>query len=102
LRVETPLTKGLGDHRDQGLLAAAPRLQEARKVAAASQPRDRQLEAADACVEAALAVAVTVACAALRTLVACGAGDLSDLAFHELDEHQADRLAQHVGVLACQ
>jgi hypothetical protein len=102
LRVLTPFTKGLGDHRDERLLAPAPGLEEAREVAAASQARDRQLEAADARVPLALAVAVALREALRRALVALAAGELGDLSFHDLDQHQSHCLAQHVGVFARQ
>ena len=52
---------GLGHNSDQGLLGPAARLQEAREVAARSQARDGELEAAHAGVPGAFPVAVAIA-----------------------------------------
>ena len=51
---------GLLDHRDQRLLGGLARLEERREVRPLAQLGDAQLERAQACVEAALAIAVAV------------------------------------------
>src|SRR5665647_555138 len=93
---------GLGDDGHEGLLATPPRLQEAREVAAGAQTRDGQLQAADAGVPAALPVAVALAGALRRTLVAGGAGELSDLHLHELGHDRAHGLTHDVCLLAAE
>ena len=90
---------GLLDDGDQGLLAAAARLEEAGEVAARAQPRDGELDLAGAGLPAALAVAVAVRGALRALLVQTGADLLRDLGLHQLACEPGERLAQHVGVL---
>jgi hypothetical protein len=99
LRVLTPFTKGLLHNGDEGLLGARTGLQEAREVAAAAQPRDRQLEVADARLPETFAVAVAAREALRALLVQGGARLTGDLALHELAYEPGETLAQNVGML---
>src|SRR6266545_2673347 len=84
-------------HRDQRLLRASARLEEAGEVRATPQLRDRQLELAGACRPCPRPVAVAVRQPLLRgALAAGGANQLRHLDLHQLLHHPGQRLAQEV------
>jgi len=85
--------------RDQRLLAAAARLQEAGEVGAAPQARDLQGDLAGPRLPGALAVAVPVRHALGALLMQVGADLPGDLGLHELAHEPGERLSENVGVL---
>jgi hypothetical protein len=88
-------------HREEGAFGASPGFEQAREVAAIPDPRDRQVDRADAGIPAPLPVAVAAGQSSLRVSFAMGhAGDLGDLRFHHrLGEHpQAFSQEVHVPV----
>src|SRR5262249_20908341 len=88
---------GLLHDRDERLLAATSRLEEARKVAAAAQLRDRQFELAGARRPRPGPVAVSMREPLLRHSLAAGGADLlRHLCLHQLLHDPAQRLAQEV------
>ena len=88
------------DDRDEGLLAAPARLQEAREVAPPPQLRDRQLELAGARIPAAGPIAVALGQPLLgRPLAALGADQLGHLRLHQLLHDPDQRFAQVVDTL---
>jgi len=92
---------GLHHDRDDRLLAAPPRLQEAREVRRPRpRPRDRKLDLTDPGLPRALAVAVEVGDAIRRALAAAGARQRRDLRIHQLAHDQRHRIAQQVSMLA--
>ena len=91
---------GLLDHRQQRLLGAPARLQEAREVAALADLGDLQLDLARARVPAPRPIAVAMRRAILGpALTTLGADQLGHLELHHLRRDRLDRLADHVGVL---
>jgi hypothetical protein len=94
---------GLLDHRDQCLLRALARLQEARKVAALPQLGDLQVNLAGPRVPAPRAIPVAVRRSILRAALAeLGTDQLGDLGLHDLPRDRRHRLANHVRVLIAQ
>jgi hypothetical protein len=94
-----PVDIGLLDDRDQRLLRAAARRQEARKVRAVPQLGDGQLDRPDPGIPGPLPVAVTADHPDAAALTVTGTGGLGDLGLHQLLSQPAHGLAQHVGVL---
>jgi len=92
---------GLLHDRDERLLGAPARLQEAREVPRArAQLRDRELDRAHARVPLARPVAVALGRPSLRgTLAEPSAGQLAHLGLHQRVDHEPHRLADHVRVL---
>ena len=87
-------------HRQQRLLRAPPRLQEAREVAALADLGDLQLDLARARVPAPRPIPVAVRRPILGpALAALGADQLRHLELHHLRRDGLDRLADHVSVL---
>ena len=93
---------GLLHDRDQRLLGALARLQEAREVAALPDPRDLQLDLTRAGVPAPGPVAVAMRRAILRALTVRRADQLGNLALHQLLRDRPHRLADHVAMLLAQ
>jgi hypothetical protein len=87
---------GLLHHAQQCPLGTAPRLEQAREVAALTQPGDVEIEAADAGVPASLAIPVALGAASLGGSLAVDGADLG----RHLGLHQ--RLAQHAHSFAQQ
>ena len=91
---------GLLDDRQQRLLGALARLQEAREVAALPELGDLQLQLARARVPAPGPIAVAMRRAILGpALTTLRADQLGHLELHHLRRDGLDRLADHVGVL---
>ena len=92
-RVETPATYA-SDDREQGPLGAPPRLEQRGEVGPVADPRDGELDGADAGVPAPVAVPVAAGEAALGIPLAVGEpGELGHLRLH-------DRLGEHAHALA--
>jgi hypothetical protein len=88
--------------RDERLLRALARLQEAREEAALTDLRDLQLDLARARVPPPRAIAVAMRRTVLAALAVSRTDQLGDLGLHDLLRHRADRLADHVTVLLAQ
>jgi hypothetical protein len=93
---------GLLDDRDQRLLGALARLQEAREIRALADLGDLQLDLAGTRVPTPGAIAVAMRRAVLGALTALGADQLRDLGLHQLLRDRPHRLADHVSVLVAQ
>jgi hypothetical protein len=94
-----PAEVGLLDDRQEGPLGPPVRLEERREVAAVTDPRDRQLDRADAGVPAPVAIAVAVGQPTLRVALALGrSGELGHLGLHHGLRQQPDTLPQEIGV----
>ena len=93
---------GLLDHREQRLLGALARRQEAREVAALTDLGDLQLDLAGPGVPPPRSIAVAMRGAVLGAFAVLGADQLADLDLHELPGQPLDRLTQHVGMLVNQ
>ena len=95
-----PVDVGLLDDRDQGLLGPPARLQERREIATLPQFRDGQLQLPNPGIPAPLAVAVSLAPAAVRgALTQLSAGQCGRFGIHQLLDQPRDTVAQDVGVL---
>src|SRR4051812_8709594 len=93
---------GLLDDRDERLLGALARLQEAREVAALTDLRDLQLDLPGPRVPPPRPIAVAMRRPILGPLAVSRADQLGDLGLHQLLRHHAHRLADHVTVLLAQ
>src|SRR5581483_2784713 len=82
--------------RDEGLLAASPRLQPAREVAAAAQLGNRHLNRAQARVERPAAIAVALRRALVAALIPPGANHGTDFGFDEFLQERAQPFPQKV------
>ncbi len=94
-RVET----GFLDHRQQGPLSPSPWLQQAGEVAAVTDARDGETDAAHARVPASFPVAVALGAAVLGVTHPVGhPGEPGDLGFHHRLREHLHALAQEVGI----
>jgi hypothetical protein len=93
---------GLLHDRDQRLLGALARLQEARKVAALADLGDLQLDLPGAGVPSPSSIAVAMRRAVLGALTTGSPDQLGDLGLHQLPSDRTHRLADHVSVLLAQ
>ena len=92
------LDVGLLDHRRQRLLGHAPRLQEAREVAALPELGDAQLDRPGPRLPVPVAVAVALGQPIRALLAIAGAGQPPHLQLHQPLGGKADHLAQQIGV----
>ena len=90
---------GLLDDRGERLLGGAARLQEARKVRALPQLRDRQIDLAGPGLPRPLAIAVAVVGALGAARPGRRAGELLDLGRHEALGAVGQQLADEIGVV---
>jgi hypothetical protein len=93
---------GLLYHRDQRLLAALARLQEAREVAALADLRDLQLDLTRPRVPPPRPIPVAMRRSVLGPLTMSGPNELGHLGLHQLLRDESHRLADHVTVLLAQ
>ena len=91
---------GLLHDRDQRLLGAPARLQEAREVAPAAQLRDRQLDLAGPRLPRPRPITVAMRDPLARDLAELGADLRRDLGLHQLADQPRDALAHDIDVLA--
>jgi hypothetical protein len=87
------------DDRKQGSLGSPARFEQARKVVAVADARDRQIDRADTGVPASVSIAVAAREAAVGCSFALGhAGQFGYFGFHHALREQVDGLAQEVAV----
>src|SRR5207237_7844022 len=92
------LDVGFLDHRGERLLGHPPRLQKARKITAAAQLGDAQLDRAGARLPNPVAVSITVIDPLSAALAVRGAGQALDLQFHQTLRGKPNHLAQQLGI----
>ena len=87
---------GFLDHRRQGFLRGAARLEEAGEVAAAAQLGDAELDRAGAGLPVAVAIAVAVIAPSIAALAVPSTAQAVGLQLHQALRGKADHLAQEV------